>query len=348
MRFEAELTAGLVYLGPEDIGPGVDLTLDLSWPEFPVRTLTSYLRGGFDMNVRQGYKYYSPEGEIGVIWSPLRPFRLTVGYEVSYFGLYENRLDDTALSDLPSDDIVFDDGYLQSVLKQELVLDLRDNLLAPGRGLFASVSVDEALPPGRFRYVKVIGDLRGYVPLGTPRFVLALRGTGSYIGTYGDEDSVPIEEAIFAGGDGSVRGWKSRQLGPRAVEEDCSRRDCIIPLGGKVGFTGALELRGNPVAGLWLAGFTDFGRVWSSPEEIDAAARFFEDLQFTVGGGIRYDLAIGRLRLDFGIHPRAWTDEVFLARLYKPKTCETLDSCPEDERLEPPTWSFHFGIGESF
>ena len=239
------------------------------------------------------------------------------------------------------------------MLRQEIVLDLRDNLLAPNRGLFASANVDEALPPGGFRYVKVIGDLRGYIPLGTPRLVLAARGVGSYIHTWGDQHQVPIQEALFAGGDGSVRGWKPRYLGPRTVEEDCDRRDCIIPLGGKVGFTGTLELRGKLYDGggfgIWLAGFSDVGRVWAEKEEIDSASTFFEDLQVSLGGGARFDIgAIGRLRLDFAIHPGPWTDPYFRQRQIKPPHCPTLAQCPEDLRLEPARWSIHFGIGESF
>jgi outer membrane protein assembly factor BamA len=134
------------------------------------------------------------------------------------------------------------------------------------------------------------------------------------------------------------------------VEEDCARRDCIIPLGGKVGFVSSLELRGRPVDGfgLWLAAFSDVGRVWAEAADVDTAADFFGDLVVSVGGGIRYDLSIGRLRLDFAVHPRPWTDDYFRQRVIKPRTCETLASCPEEERREPAAWAIHFGIGESF
>lgn len=351
VRFDLDVEGGFVYLGPEDLGPGGHMTASLRVPNWPHRTLGLFLSGGFETDVRRGYKYYSPDGQAGVVWSPVRGFRGTLSYGVSYFGLYENRLDALGFASVAeSEGIALDDGYFLAVLRQEVVIDLRDNLLAPNRGLFGSVAVDEALPPGGFRYVKVIGDLRGYVPLGTPRLVLASRALGSYIHTWGDQDQVPIQEAIFAGGDGTVRGWKPRYLGPRTVEEDCERRDCIIPLGGKVGFAGSVELRGRLVdgLGLWLAGFADLGRVWADAGEIGSAETFFSDLQVSLGGGVRYDLSIGRVRLDFAVHPRAWTDDYFRQRLIKPRSCETLATCPEDERLEPAAWSVHFGIGESF
>lgn len=347
VRFESNLYGGFVFLGLEDFGPALDVDVSLSWPDFPARTLSVHVSAGLKMDVERGYKYLRPGGEVGIGWVPLRAFRITVSYSASYFKLYDSRLGDVQLAG-QGDEIAFADGYFLTVLRQEALVDLRDNLLAPNRGLFASVSFDEALPPGGFHYVRVDGDLRGYIPLGTKRVVLALRGKGSYIATIGQGARVPIDEAVFAGGDGSVRGWKSRYLGPRTLEEDCAKRDCIIPLGGRIGVTGALELRGNPVGGLWLAGFTDFGRVWSAPADIDGVKGFFEDLQFSVGGGVRYDLSIGRLRLDFAIHPKPWTDDVFREAVIKPRFCPTMGECPEDLRREPANWQIHFGIGESF
>ncbi|MEE2827688.1 MAG: BamA/TamA family outer membrane protein [Myxococcota bacterium] len=347
VRLDLDLEAGFVYLGPEDLGPGGHLKLDLRWPDFPVRTLTLYGTGRVETDVRQGYKYVSPEGDVGLIWSPWKPVRFTLSYNIGYFKLYDNRLDE--LQQVVDDDIALDDGYFLSVLRQQAVVDLRNNLLAPDRGLLFSLTVDEAGGPlgGRYRYIKATADLRGYIPLGTPRLVLAVRGWASYIHTWGGEDEVPIEEAVFAGGDGSVRGWKTRYLGPRAVEADCDRQDCILPLGGKLGAAGSLELRGRVVSGLWLAGFCDLGRVWASGAEVDSPQRFFEDLQVSVGGGFRYDLGIGRLRVDLGVHPRAWTDPVFREAAWLPP-CFQPGGCDDRELRELPAWNFHVGIGESF
>jgi len=348
VHFKMALVGGVKFLGEKDIGPLVDFGVSLRWPDFPVRSIDVFVSGGLKFDVERGYKYLQPEGEVGFVWSLWRPLKLSTTFSVLYFKLYEDRLDQLDPADVT--DTTFDDGYLLTTLSPELILDLRDNLLAPNQGFFFSASVDAALPPGQYRYVRAVGDVRGYVPLGTQRIVAAVRATGSYIHTYGDTDAIPIDEAIFAGGDGSVRGWKSRYLGPRSVEDDCTRRDCIIPLGGKVGFTGSVELRGNPVGGLWIAGFTDFGRVWSSADDIVSAKSFGEDLQFSVGGGIRYNLSIGRIRLDFAIHPKPWTDDVFRTEVIKPYFCagQTTAECPQDLWREPANWNIHFGIGESF
>ncbi len=349
VHFKADLVGGLKILGPEDVGPLLDLDVSLRWPDFPVKTIDVFVGGAVELDVETGYKYVQPEAEAGVVWSPWRPLKLSTTYSVLYFALYDDRLDELDVGT----ETLFDDGYLLTTLSPQLILDFRDNLLAPNQGFYFSAAVDAALPPGAYNYVRSVGDVRGYIPLGTKRIVLAVRATGSYIHKFGDtkDSDVPIDERIFAGGDGSVRGWKSRYLGPRGLESDCDRRDCIIPLGGEVGFTGSVELRGNPVGGLWLAGFTDFGRVWDSPDDITSAKRFAEDLQVSIGGGIRYDIAIGRIRLDFAVHPKPWTDDVFREEVIKPLSCVapgvTVD-CPDDLLREPFNWNIHFGLGESF
>jgi outer membrane protein assembly factor BamA len=348
VNFKVSLVGGLKILGKEDIGPLADFDISLRWPDFPFRNFDVFVRGGLELDLERGYKFFQPEGELGLVWSPWAPLKFSTTLSVLYFTLYEDRLDTLDPADVTA--TTFDDGYLLTTVSPQLILDLRDNLFAPNKGLFLSLAVDAALPPGQYRYVRSVADLRGYIPLGTERIVLATRVTGSYIYLFGDTTAVPIDEAIFAGGDGSVRGWKSRYLGPRSLEAGCTRRACIIPLGGTIGLTGALELRGNPVGGLWIAGFTDFGRVWGSPNEITSEAVFFEDLQFSIGGGIRYQLSIGRLRLDFGIHPKAWTDDYFRQNEIKPFFCagQTLEECPQSLWREPANWNIHFGIGESF
>jgi outer membrane protein assembly factor BamA len=347
VRLELDVEGGFVYLGPEDLGPGGHAKLDIRWPDFPVRSLTVYATGGVETDVRPGYKYVQPEGDLGAVWEPWKHLRLSLSYNVSYFSLYDNRLED--LTQVEVGNVSFDDGYFLSLLRQQVVLDLRDNLLAPNRGLLFSAVVDEAGGGlgGRYRYVKVTGDLRGYVPLISSRLVLGMRAWASYVHTWGDQEDVPIQEAVFAGGDGSVRGWKTGYLGPRAVESDCDRSDCILPLGGKLGTVASIELRGRPVGGLWIAGFCDFGRVWSEADDIADAAAFFAGLQPSFGGGIRYDLSVGRIRLDVAVHPLGLTDEMFREAAYLPP-CLRPGGCGDRAYRELPNWNFHIGFGESF
>jgi hypothetical protein len=60
-------------------------------------------------------------------------------------------------------------------------------------------------------------------------------------------------------------------------------------------------------------------------------------LQLGIGGGVRFDTVVGRLRLDLAAHPHDWTDPVFRkSRFWNNKW------------REAPVLSLHFGIGESF
>lgn len=347
VKGDLALKAGYAYLGPDDHFPIANLTMGLRWPDFPVRTLTLFGNAGIELGVEVGYKFWSPELEAGIAWAPLKPLRLSLSYSVAYFDLFpdERVAALQASGQFDDSDVEFEDGYFLSRLRQDIVLDLRDQPMSSNAGLFVRLVLDEAGGPlqGTYRYVKFTPDVRGYIPFAGKRIVLASRVWASYVHVWGDEHGVPASEAVYAGGDGSVRGWKQRYLGPRAKEGNCDRSDCIVPLGGRLGVAGSVELRGNPIGPLWVAGFTDFGRVWASPDDIADVQQGFDDLQFSVGGGIRLDTGfIGRIRLDFAVHPLEWTDPEFLLPLNQ----KLVDGSWEP--AEPAIWNIHFGIGESF
>jgi outer membrane protein assembly factor BamA len=347
VRGDLSLKGGYKFISVDDHFPIGNFAASLRWP-LPRIGIEFFGTGTVDLDVEVGYKIWSPEAGAGVAWSPWKPFRLSVSYSLAYVDLFPNErvaeLRDSG--QLAASDIEFEDGYLLSRLKQEIVFDFRDQPMAASQGALARFVVQEAGGPlgGTYRYVKLTGDLRGYIPLGTKRIVLASRAWASWVHVWGEERGVPVSEAVYAGGDGSVRGWKPRYLGPRTREVGCDRADCIVPTGGRIGATGSLELRGNPVGGLWIAGFTDFGRVWDEPGSIADAEQFFGDLQFSVGGGIRYDTPIGRLRLDAAVHPAPITDPVFLLPYDQIWNGETASW----DKGIPAVWNIHFGIGESF
>ena len=351
VQAELGLSGGYAFLSEDDHGPIGSLKLALKWPDFPVRTLSLHGSAEIQVDVQQGYKLWSPKADVGLVWTPLRPLRINVAYQLSYNDLFP----DERLSDLAQEnpELALSDGYILSYFEESIVLDLRDQPLAPSKGVFARIDFVQTAGPrdSDFHYVKVSGDLRGYLPLGTPRLVMAARMGGAWLQhTREDKDAIPVNHRVYVGGDGSVRGWKSRYLGPTVVEvvessEDaefestCGRSDCLVPVGGRVGMYGSLELRGNPVAGLWLAGFSDFGRVWASGSEFkEIGLAPPEGLQFSVGGGVRYDTPIGRLRLDLAFHPPEWTSQTFLEQRW----------IHRDKERQPSVWNIHFGIGESF
>lgn len=99
---------------------------------------------------------------------------------------------------------------------------------------------------------------------------------------------VPIYDRFFAGGLNTIRGYEFRKVGPLDDEGD--------ELGGNSLLIGTVELDVplfKRVNGAW---FFDAGNVWDS-----AYAWNPFDINVTTGLGIRLDLPIGMLRLDYGV-----------------------------------------------
>jgi outer membrane protein assembly factor BamA len=112
---------------------------------------------------------------------------------------------------------------------------------------------------------------------------------------YGSGDNViPVQPIykFFSGGSSSVRGWNAKKNG---MVRDRN-------LGGTFLFEGSFELRKKLFPGkegfignLGAAFFFDYGNVWDSHKDFK-----FSEIALAVGFGIRYDLFIGPIRIDFG------------------------------------------------
>ncbi len=119
-----------------------------------------------------------------------------------------------------------------------------------------------------------------------PRLILAARAKAGFL--FGAErNNVPADERFYAGGGGSVRGFRFQQAGELDDDDD--------PIGGRSLFETAIELRGQFTDTLGAALFMDSGAAYGS-----TVPDFEEDLRFGVGGGLRYFSPIGPIRLDVG------------------------------------------------
>ena len=110
-----------------------------------------------------------------------------------------------------------------------------------------------------YRYWRVVAEARKYKFIGW-RTVLATRlkiGLSDTLGTIGD---VPLSERFYSGGEGSVRGYGLRRIGPLSASND--------PLGGLSLIEGSVELR-RPL--FWKfngALFFDCGQVATRPYDL--------------------------------------------------------------------------------
>ncbi len=84
------------------------------------------------------------------------------------------------------------------------------------RGSSQSLSFELSLPGGDLEYYKLTYTGQYFRPL-TRNLTLRLRTKLGYADAYGDTTEVPFFENFYAGGFGSVRGFKRNTLGPRAT-----------------------------------------------------------------------------------------------------------------------------------
>nr|WP_255607983.1 autotransporter assembly complex family protein [Methylosinus sp. Sm6] len=162
-----------------------------------------------------------------------------------------------------------------------------NNLLAPTSGLRAIVSVTP--------YVKTLSDsvgmlqskaqVSGYHAFDEDGFyVLAGRvAAGSIVGA-GIAD-IPASHRFFAGGGGSVRGYRYRSLSP---DEGFG-----FPVGGRSLLEASLEARIKITPEIGVVPFYDIGAAFASPYP-----DFQSEMRSAVGLGLRYYTAIGPVRLD--------------------------------------------------
>jgi len=95
---------------------------------------------------------------------------------------------------------------------------------------------------------------------------------------------IPPDQRFYAGGSGTVRGYRYQSLGPQFSANK--------PLGGTALAAGTIELRQRFGESWGMAVFADGGQL--SPGSRPFQGKF----QVGVGTGVRYYTSIGAIRLD--------------------------------------------------
>ena len=174
---------------------------------------------------------------------------------------------------------------------------------------------------------------------------IAARVMGGFGMSYGNGQTVPYDRLFYAGGSNSMRGWTPRTLGPGSQLADEYRDDYV---GGNYYYPqqmGNIKLEANlefrfPIWGKFFgATFLDAGNVWymkgtdPDPDGIFHIRDFYKQLGFNTGLGVRLDIKLAVLRLDWGL------------QLHNPNR-------PEGERwIHDFKWkgmALNFGVGYPF
>lgn len=128
---------------------------------------------------------------------------------------------------------------------------------------------------------------------------LVLAGRMLFANVFGSSLSeLPADRRLYAGGGGSVRGYKFRSISPR--DDDGDRT------GGRSDLEGSIELRYRFLQNYGIVPFFDAGTVSS-----DVIPTFDEPIQYAAGLGLRYYTSIGPIRADFAVplNPRSDDDK---------------------------------------
>ncbi len=179
--------------------------------------------------------------------------------------------------------------YTLVTLPLTLRFDNTDNLLDPTRGVRATLSVTPTASLLGSRAVFLISQLSGstYIDVsGNGRTVVALRGlVGEAFGA--SEFSLPPDLRFYAGGSGTVRGYKYQSVGPQFPDG--------TPIGGTEITAGGIELRQRFLKNWGFTLFTDAAQV------IARGTGFAQKYGVGAGAGLMYFTPIGPVRVQFAL-----------------------------------------------
>src|SRR5947209_1089015 len=216
-----------------------------------------------------------------------------------------------------ADRFLGDKSYLVDSLGFTQTLDLRESPLVAPRGLLISNTLDVASTAfgSDIQLIRGTGRIAYFLPFGpkslTPGVVEdqtlppwqqwfqqsslafgARTGIVHSLNHSGPDEptTLPIDERFFTGGATTVRSFGERDLGPHDPKGN--------PIGGEFYTVFNVEYTFPIFGELQGALFFDAGDLLPTSEEPGV-----DDMRFALGGGLRYKLPIGPIRLDYGWNP---------------------------------------------
>jgi len=211
----------------------------------------------------------------------------------SLSGRLEYRIEGIRIFDVDADNagqVIQDSAgdYTKSAFTAALVWDTRDSLFLTRKGELIELST--FIAGGGLG-----GSVQDYgISLETAKYVLLpwdiiflVKGELAVVDSWGGSDDVPIFDRLYLGGSNNLRGFNYREVGP--VDEFDN------PIGGSsLGYI-TFEVTIPIVSRVRAAIFSDFGFV--NPTAYDFST---SNLNGDIGIGLRLDLPIGPIRLDYG------------------------------------------------
>ncbi len=184
-------------------------------------------------------------------------------------------------------------SYQLITLGLSQTFDFRDSPTNPRKGWVfdASASFSESVD-GSASFTRLTGRYSTYFSFG--KTLLALGARLGYINAVEGAAGVPIDERFFNGGSTTVRSFYETELSPKDTENH--------PIGGLARSIFNIEYDVPIYGDLVGAAFFDAGGNGNNP---------FDNFATGVGGGVRYNLPIGPVRVDYGVNPAPRKNQSF-------------------------------------
>jgi outer membrane protein insertion porin family len=272
-------------------GPTAKISYEDPW--FLNKDLDSLTQVGIDDQTLYGYTFV--DEYIRTTLTAKFGKTLTTGtkeYQSSVFLLLRNA--DLSQIDITPETLVGPTSYELVTVGLSQTIDKRDNPLNPRKGWILELAgSDSELLRNYINYITLTERFSVYVPVGPTVLAAGVRFAGIFP-SQGGVLGIPIEERFFNGGATTVRSFLERELGPKDIGNN--------PLGGLTRSVFNLEDDFPIYAGVIGAVFFDSGGLGDSP---------FDNFSTGVGLGLRYNLPVGPIRVDYGVNPAPRKNDSF-------------------------------------
>jgi outer membrane protein insertion porin family len=251
------LIVGAGYQESNVLGTGNSLSLNISWSEFQRAVSFNYFNPYYTLDgISRGYNMYFrktdyDEQNIATYSTDAYGGGVNFGFPIGEtqrigFGL---NIEHTQITEgyYPAQEISeFIDKEGDTALNLSVNLSWSSSTLNrglfPTRGRSQSLGLEVTVPGSDLMFYKLSYQNQMYFPL-TDIFTLHLRGEAGFGDAYGGGYLLPFYQNFYAGGFGSVRGFKQNTLGPRSTPSPYDPYTTKgEPFGGNVLLEGSAEI----------------------------------------------------------------------------------------------------------
>ncbi|MFZ1082250.1 MAG: BamA/TamA family outer membrane protein [Candidatus Kryptoniota bacterium] len=317
----------------------IDVSAQLTQPYFFSNTTSLTWGVSFLIDKERPYEQLVARNKIQV---SKRFAEFTTGY--LEWDIERAKLDSLQAIQLPPG---LENPQFNSILSFTLLADKTNDIASPTNGSYNLMTIEEGgvLPNiintvfkhsdfPYARYWKFILLGKWFFPLNeNSTNVFAMKAKVGYAqeyGTYAQDlvGPIPLNYLFFAGGSGSIRGWRTRELGDVRLSPE---------YGGTTLLETNFEDRFKIIGDFGGVLFIDAGNLWNSYKDAS-----LNTIAAAIGFGVRYNTFFGPLRIDFGnrlYDPAGTPGQQFIFQQIATK---------EGRETLLHQLVFNFGIGQAF